>query len=104
MAGAFEGHALGVVAAGVGDDAAGDLRGRELQNLVGRAANLEGPDRLKAFGFEVDLSVGSVARDAGERGANERGLDGDAGDAGGCGADFGEGDEGGHVRNCKERG
>ncbi len=49
------GHALRMVAAGVGDDAATDLLRRELQNLVGGAANLEGSDGLQAFGLEPDL-------------------------------------------------
>lgn len=82
-----------MVAAGICDDAERDLRGGELQNLVGRAANLEGPDGLEAFGFEVDLLAGSVAGDSREGGADERGLDGDAGDADGGGADGFEGDQ-----------
>ena len=52
------GDALGVVAAGVGDDAAADLFGRELEDLVGRAANFECADGLQAFGLEPDFSFG----------------------------------------------
>ena len=59
-----------------------DLFRRELQNLVGRAANLEGADGLQALGLEPDLS-----RHAGKRRTDQRRLDGDAGDAGRCFAD-----------------
>ena len=87
------GHGLGVVAAGVSDDAAGDLLGSELQNFVGRAAHLECADGLKALGLEPDLLAGSVAGEAGESGFDQWGFDGDERDAGGGGANFGEGDE-----------
>ncbi len=82
------GDALGVVAAGVGDDAAGDFFRRELEDLVGSAAELEAADGLEAFGFEPDF-----ASDIRELGADERSFDGDAGDAIGGGADSVEGDE-----------
>ena len=86
------GDALGVVAAGVGDDAAGDFFGRELEDLVGRAADFEAADGLQAFGLEPDL-LRAVTGDVGEVGADERGLDGDVGDASGGGADGVERDE-----------
>ena len=75
------GYALGVVAAGIGDDAAGDFFRGELEDLVGRAADFECADGLEGFGFEVDFFAGAVAGEAGELGADERGLDGDIGDA-----------------------
>jgi hypothetical protein len=62
-----------MVAARIGDDAAGDFAGSELQNLVGRAANLEGADGLQAFGLEPDLFAGSVAGEAG-KGASTSGV------------------------------
>jgi hypothetical protein len=71
------GYALGVVAAGVGDDAAGDFFGRELEDFVGGAADFEGADGLEGFGFEVDFLARAVAAEAGERGADQRGADGD---------------------------
>jgi hypothetical protein len=60
------GYSLGVVAAGVGDDAAGDLLGRELEDLVGRAADFESADGLQAFGFEIDFFEVAVAGEAGK--------------------------------------
>jgi len=83
-----------VVAAGIRNDAAGDLRRGKLENLVGRTANLECADGLKAFGLEPNLFVGSRAGNAWERGANERCFYRGAGDAGGGGADGSYGDEG----------
>jgi hypothetical protein len=82
-----------VVAAGVGDDSTGNLFVRELQNLVGRAADFEGADGLEAFRLEPDCFTSSMAGEAGESGADERGFDGDRGDAGGGGADLLDGDK-----------
>ena len=82
-----------MVAAGVGDHAAGDLGGRQLENLVGRAADFEGADGLETFRLEPDSLACSVAGEAGEGGFNHRRFDGDAGDAGCCGADFSEGNQ-----------
>ena len=64
------GNALSVVAAGVGDDASGNLFAREPEDLVGRAADLESADGLKALGFEVDSLTGSIARGAGKCGCD----------------------------------
>jgi hypothetical protein len=87
------GRGLAVVAAGVGDDPAGDLFRGELKDLVGRAADFEGADGLKRLSFQVDFARLAVTAEAGEWGADQRGFDGDVRDAGGGSADFGEGDE-----------
>ena len=82
-----------MVAAGIGDDAATNLLGGELQNFVGRAAHFEGADGLETLRLEPDSFLGSVAGEAGKSGFDQRGFYGDGGNAGGCGADFGEGDK-----------
>jgi len=45
---------LGVVAARIGDDAAGAFCVGERRDLVVRAAQLEGTDGLKVFGLQVE--------------------------------------------------
>ena len=91
------GHGLRMVAARVGDDAAANLFRRQLQNFVGRAAHLECADGLEALRLKPDSLLGSVAGEAGKCGFDQRGFYGDGSDAGGGGANFGEGDErGGH--------
>ena len=67
------GDALGVVAAGVSDDAAGDFFRGELEDLVGRAANFECADGLEGFGLEIDFLLGAVAGEAG-KGARTSGV------------------------------
>ena len=96
------GHGLRMVAAGVSDDAAGDLAGSKLENLVGRAAHLEGADGLKTLRLEPDLLAGSVAGEAGEGSFDQRGFHGDLRDARSGGANGFEGDEVGHERNCTD--
>ena len=51
-----------MVPAGVGDDAPRDFFRRELQDLVGRAAQLEAPDRLQAFRLQPDLAPGTSGK------------------------------------------
>jgi hypothetical protein len=43
----------------VSDDVASNFIQRELQYFVGRAANLEGADGVKVFGFEPNLFLGT---------------------------------------------
>ena len=63
-----------MVAAGVSDDAAGDLFRRELENLVGRAAEFEGADGLQAFGLEPDFSGACRDRSMPGNGARTSGV------------------------------
>ncbi len=95
------GDALGVVAGGVGDDAAAEGLGVTLLeggDLVVGAAKLERADGLGGFVFQEDLGGVRAKVEAGvvdvlrvER--DERGADGYAGDAVAGGEDVGEGDE-----------
>ena len=95
------GDSLGMIAAGIGDDAARALLGSQLGDLVVRAAQLEAADGLETFGFDVDFGV----FDAGREEANQRRAGGDAADASLRIAKRGEGEQrgrgdGGHWVYC----
>jgi len=93
------GYALGVVAAGVGDDAAVELFGRKLRDHVVGSAKLEAADGLLALGFDVEVEVGLGKMGHAETGAGnavEGRSDGYAGDAFAGGLYVSEGYEFGH--------
>jgi len=50
-------HTLGMVAGGIGDDAADEGVGRELRDAVVRATQLEAADRLGGLILQVDVGV-----------------------------------------------
>ncbi len=81
------GDALGVVAAGVGDDAAPALVIGERGDLVVGAAQFEGADGLEALRLEIELA-------ARLRAGNQRRAHGDAAQARGGQGDVGESDHG----------
>src|SRR5262249_14793739 len=65
--------------AGVGDDARGALSLAQRGHLVVGAANLECPDRLQVFGFQIECVPLVVERE--ERGANRDAVEASPGGA-----------------------
>src|SRR5262249_19761393 len=90
------GHALRVVAAGVGDDSAAKLCPAELRDAVVCATKLEGPDGLLALGLdekrEGQLPCTSGA-ETGRIDLIQAGADGGAGNSLSCGANIFECDQ-----------
>lgn len=93
--GGGEGEGLGVVAGGVGDDAAGGFVVGEGEDGVAGAAEFEGADALEVLAFEVEFGASHGVEGAGGHDGGAMGVGGDAfcgvadgleiGDGFGCG-------------------
>jgi hypothetical protein len=80
------GDSLRVIAAGVGDDAAGAFFVSQRGDFVVRATQFECADGLEVFGLQIERAALVFQRDEGR-------ADGDSVEAGAGGEDVGEGDD-----------